>query len=173
MLLQLFWTYFNPSKLWKKAMSTAAGAGSGKKILGAGAAPKQAGSETLWDLRRKHFVQRVESGRISKTQRRPNKKNNYRYVTHWHRRRIYTESKANCRRFGLGGKIESALGFLSVKCSIVYIAVVQFPFTFVGVTFYADFYIKFLIQMRFNCHKKCLETAENLRTWTADTTKHA
>ena len=28
-------------------MSSGAGAGSGKKILGAGAAPKQAGSETL------------------------------------------------------------------------------------------------------------------------------
>ena len=31
----------------KKAMSSGAGAGSRKKLLGAGAAPKQAGSETL------------------------------------------------------------------------------------------------------------------------------
>ena len=37
----------------KKAMSSGAGADSGRKILGAGAAPKQAGSQTLGELRMK------------------------------------------------------------------------------------------------------------------------
>ena len=34
----------------KKAMSSGAGADSGRKIIGAGAAPKQAGSQTLGEL---------------------------------------------------------------------------------------------------------------------------
>ena len=47
-------------------MSSGAGAGSGKKILGAGAAPKQAGSETLqnaWGthnaMKRSNFLSRL------------------------------------------------------------------------------------------------------------------
>ena len=47
-----------------------------------------------------------------------------------HRRRINTESKANCRRLRLGGKIECQTGnFWCESVSIVYIAVVQFSFT--------------------------------------------
>ena len=51
------------------------------------------------------------------------------------RRRMETESKAKCRRFGMGSKIECHTGNFGVivhMCSIVYIAVVHFPFTFVG-----------------------------------------
>ena len=46
-----------------------------------------------------------------------------------------TESKAKCWRIGLGGKIECHTGNLWCGCVAlcnVYIAVVHFPFTFVG-----------------------------------------
>ena len=73
-----------------------------------------------------------------------------------HRRRMETESKAKCRRFGMGGKIECRTGNFWCECvANVYIAVVQFPFTFVGGwevgwKLYVDLYFKFLY--RFNYH---------------------
>ena len=50
-----------------------------------------------------------------------------------HRRRMETETKAKCRRFGMGGKIECHTGYFVVwLCSIVYIAVVHFPLLLLG-----------------------------------------
>ena len=47
-----------------------------------------------------------------------------------------------------GARSNAALGIFGVKVySIVYIAVVQFSFTFVGVMFYVDLYFKFLIHI--------------------------
>ena len=50
-----------------------------------------------------------------------------------HRRRMEIESKAKCCRFGMGGKIKCCTGNFWCECvANVYIAVVHFPFTFVG-----------------------------------------
>ena len=48
-----------------------------------------------------------------------------------------------------GARSNAALGIFGVKVySIVYIAVVQFSFTFVGVMFYVDLPFKFLIHIK-------------------------
>ena len=74
----------------------------------------------------------------------------YEYIVYTHRRRIYTETKANSRRFFLGGKIVCRTKNLWSECAVL-CTCCTFPFTFVGGgrgMFYVDLYFK--LKVRFN-----------------------
>ena len=79
---------------------------------------------------------------------------NYRSLWKDHRRRIYTESKANSHRFCLGGKIVCGTKNLLSEYVVLCTQLVLFPLLLLdGGMFYVDLYFKF--KVRFNYFMYC------------------
>ena len=70
-------------------------------------------------------------------------------VTGYHRRKIYTETKANSRCFCLGGKIVCCTGNLMSECAVLCTQLLYctFPFTFVGGRGREDVLCRFVFQV--------------------------